>query len=81
MLNIQDAANRVREDLPGYKVEEGYRFRDKYVFHLSDPSDVPSPAGTIVEVLDDGKVVTADWDELFNNLDELEEAQKNTVTF
>ena len=80
-MSIYEAADCVRRDLPGYRIEEGYKFRGKYVFHLSDPSDVPSPAGTIVEVLENGTVVTADWDELFSYLEELENAQKNSVVF
>lgn len=77
MVTIDEAYRNVKKAYPNFKVLEGFEFKGKFAFDISGNN-----ISYIVEVLkDDGQVVTADMDEMFNNLDELEEARKKAKTF
>ncbi len=77
MVTLEAAYDNVKAAYPNFTVIEGFEFRGKYAFCISGDN-----ISYWVEVLKaEGTVVTADFDEMFDNLDEFGEAKGKAVQF
>lgn len=82
MISFENATQKVRDKFPKLKIREGFVFRNKYLFKLYSTDHVENsadPNGFKVYVMPDGDVVTIDTNEIFNHLDEYEQAQNKAV--
>ena len=83
MITLEKGYELVSKAFPKLTIFRGFRFRDKLVFEIAN-NDLKDRIGgmTLVEVLDKNEtVVTADLDEIFNNLQEYKEAQDKQIVY
>lgn len=80
MINFEEAVENVRKAFPEQYVLKGFEFRDKYTFELLSKhyKELYTDQGGYVQVKkNSGDVVTFNFDEAFDNMEEFAKARDN----